>query len=320
VAARTQRRYRVLGALGSGLLSPLLVEPLGQPAERLVLARPADPSLQARLRGVDRGVSLEREVVETDRGRLGVASFVDGVDGTCLPAILPAGAVRAILSAIVEILVETEAFGVHHGALSPDRVRFRPDGRVVLVGFVGGSSDLGALRDLALFWLGADDEAGVADTTWRALLADWPPSLSALAARLGPTDRAPIQAVVAAASPPALLPPPVSVITERGPAFPPKVQLAAISIVMLGLGLGAGVSLYGWRETPAIDVPGAVEVRLDCDPRVVGASRLPWNTPSRCRVEARMSSGATLVGDVDGSTDRGYVCAAAVGGLQCTGR
>ena len=333
----TSRVFRVVGALGRGPASPLLAEILveDQVVDRVVLGRPADPAVAARVRGLGASaLVVEREVVETNRGRWGVTPLVVGADvmqlRESLGAPWPEGAALALARRVVGHLRRLHDAGLGHGALDAGCLRLEPGARVQVLGARGGheSDDVRALVDI-IEELVATDAEGVPDRV-RALLEAELDDLASLAEALGPARAEDTRALADLAVPaevevvPHALTGAILAPEGEGGGSPPRVQIAAIGALTLVLGLGAGWALAGWGVAappePEVVVPGATEVRLDCDPQVQGGERLGIDAPRVCRVIATMQDGTTATGDLDGSPLGRYQCVRGDGGLRCSER
>ena len=154
------RRWRILGALGTGPFAPVLAEQHWDGNHRqVVLSRPALPDAVQMARCLHPVVLAECDAVSL-RGRdFGIRTYVPGRSIAQLldrhPEGLPAGVLARIA---VEVLGGLKAAPVSHGALSASRICVGRDGYVRVWGFTGrAADDCSDLADLCEDW-GAPSE------------------------------------------------------------------------------------------------------------------------------------------------------------------
>ncbi len=339
MAESAARRVRVLGGLAADSLNDLIAEVVAGPdaGARVVLGPPGDPEVHAAVRRTASPILVApREVLDTDRGRWAVVPWVPGLDLVTLrehhPDGVPLDVAIAILLPVVRGLRRLAAEGLGHGAMGPSKVRIGGDGQVRVVGIRGGRppADGPALRDLLEELLGLDEGLSAPEAA-RPLLEDWVDDPVALEAHLEahhrPLDLAGVVRPILESTDPALHPHPLAgaelQARAAGDQVPSKVRLAAVSAVTLALGLASGVYVSGTLlapATPVVEVPGATEVVVDCDPFEHGGARLDLTAATTCRVTARDADGRERVGRLDGSLTGRYLCEPDGGELRCTER
>ena len=321
-------RFRVLGALGSALDAPLLAEPADGAGGVLVLAAPAPAGVAARLRALGHPqVPVELAVLPAGDRDLAPVPWVAGVDLHGLReaggGALPDGAAAAVLAGVARVLLAAHAAGVAHGRLGPGAVRLGPSGVPVIVGWRGGDPAGDALALRAMFEaLTGRDEAPRAGQG-ADLIARWPAGMAEVCAGLDALagGERPPSISVDAGSPPLQDHPLRGAIVgaAAAPSAPPRVRVAAIGLLMLALGFGAGwfLSAPAAPSAGVVVVPGATSVRVDCDPWVAGGDRASLGVPTACRVTGALPDRGALDGSVDGPITGRYHCLPTEGALRC---
>jgi hypothetical protein len=319
---------RIVGALGGSLDAPLVALAGGGDGAWVVLATPSPPDVATRLRALGHpqvppdGPALrvrDRVVVPrpwfAGRDLHGVRAVAGGA--------LEDDVAAALVLAIARVLRDLHAAGIAHGGLTASAVVLHPSGLPVLLGVRGGdpAGDVAALAGLLEALTGRDERerAGAA----AALLARWPHGLPEVMVRLDEiAGGVSTRGLVPALGAPEVHPHPamgllVGPAAQAPAAAPPKVRVAAVGIVMLALG-----AFSGWFLRPAVpdvgsvQVPGATEVRVDCDPFVASGDRVAFDRPVTCRVSGAVAGGA-LEGVLDGQISDHHLCRATEGALRC---
>lgn len=336
-------RYGVLGRLGASPSGPLLAEGLaedGAVVTRVVLESPvrADWDRAACRSGCVHLVgSLGR--VRSPLGVFDVLPYVPGADLVALReaagAPLSDTLAASLLEQVAAGLQAAAALGASHGGLEAGRIRVGPAGVVrILPPRRPTGPDLDELRDLFEMLVGLHDGADVTDPV-HELVQRWPSDLAGVRDALrslssaqapGPVDLlVPLLAATETAlhaDPAAGTEIPVAASSPARPAMPPKARLAAVAAVTLALGVATGWTLTAASPSSEgrVAVPGASEIRVDCDPAEHAGATVSLAMPRACRVTAAFSDGSTASGDLDGSLTGRYQCEAHEGVLRCTER
>lgn len=230
---------RILGALGSGTLGPLLAERIDaeRSPQRVVLDRPSPPGMEASA-GLP-GVVLEWQklrIPAPDGGDrlVGMRRDVPGWDlHDALEAGLSPGGAQAVLDRAAGVLRAAHAAGLAHGAVRGSALRIGASGEVLWVGWRGGepSADEAALAELREE-LELDGARARPDElhTW---LLDAQPVL-----RVHPHELSELRIPLPAGG--------------SGPGPTPRQRVASIAALTLVLGLAAGWLLSSEGPEPVV--------------------------------------------------------------------
>lgn len=323
---------RILGALGPGPGAPLIAQVDGPPSGPVVLADPAPAAVAAAVRALGHPqVVPELFVLRAEARSFGVSPWIGGEDLHDLLArvrgALPGTPALAIIRGVAVVLRELHSAGLAHGRLRPSTIRLAVSGVPYLVGSRGGdpADDLAALRSVLEHLVGADERSPTGAA--QQVLERWASSAGALITLIDEVASFdPVRELLALApltGQPRIIDHPLTGRVFGGsapPKAPPKVRVALIAGLTLALGVGSGWFLAAAPpRAPELVVPGATEVRLDCDPLVRTGPRLPLDLSAVCRVTAAFEGRPAAEGDLQGPLSGRYACIPNDGVLECDG-